>query len=344
MKRKVFILALTALFIFPFTSSAAQRVLANMDSFITTGVALSGNTAFFGNAEGILMAVNADSQSEIWSYKEGDSNAVGTPAIADGNVFFAKLTGEVICLRIADGALVWKYAPARNDSLNEGLNDGVAVGGGHVYAAYTTGELRALNIKNGHVMWTYKSDQGLRTAPAYSNGLVLVGEYNGLFSMLDAKTGKRINGGGAGGAVNTPTVNGGNVYFSAWDGSVHAVQIKDVIPLWDAKVGEPITTAPVVADGMLVVGTASGKIIALNQESGAKLWEHDSQGGQITARPVVSANRVFAGTGDEKVIMLDPATGKLASEQAGKTALNTDPVFGGNKLYFVGNQQLCALD
>ena len=344
MKRKVFILALTALFIFPFTSYAAQRVIANMDSFITTGVALSGNTAFFGNAEGILMAVNADSQSEIWSYKEGDSNAVGTPAIADGNVFFAKLTGEVICLRIADGALVWKYAPAHSDSLNEGLNDGVAVGGGHVYAAYNTGELRALNIKNGHVMWTYKSDQGLRTAPAYSNGLVLLGGYNGLFSMIDAKTGKRVNGGGAGGAINTPAVDGGNVYFSAWDGSIHAVQIKDVIPLWDAKVGEPITTAPVISGGMLVVGTASGKVCALDPKDGAKLWEYDSQGGQIIARPVVTASRVFVGTGDNKLVMLDPATGKLASSQPERTALNTDPAFGGNRLYFVGGQQLCSLE
>ena len=344
MKRKVCILALTALFIFPFTSYAAQRVIANMDSFITTGVALSGNTALFGNAEGILMAVNADSQSEIWSYKEGDSNAVGTPAIADGNVFFAKLTGEVICLRIADGALVWKYAPAHSDSLNEGLNDGVTVGGGHVYAAFTTGELRALDLKNGHVLWTYKAEQGLRTAPAYANGLVLVGEYNGLFSMIDAKTGHRVNGGGAGGAINTPVVNAGNVYYSAWDGSVHAVQIKDVIPLWNTKVGEPITTAPVIFEGVMYFGTASGKVFALDQKNGATLWQYDSQGGQILARPAASANRVFVGTGDDKIVMLDPATGKLASSQPERYALNTDPVFGGNRLYFVAGQQLCSLE
>lgn len=344
MKRKVFILALTALFIFPFTSYAAQRVLANMDTHITTGVAVSGNTVFFGDTEGHMTAVNSSTQAELWEYKDSDTTPIGTPAIVDGNVIFAKVTGEIFCLRISDGALVWRYIPAHSDSLNEGLNDGVAVGGGKVYAAYTTGELKALDLKNGHVLWTYKSEQGLRTAPAYANGLVLLGGYNGLFSMIDAKTGKRVNGGGAGGAINTPTVNSGNVYFSAWDGSVHAVQIKDVIPLWDAKVGEPITTAPVIANGMLVVGTASGKIVALNQESGAKLWEYESQGGQITARPAVSANRVFVGTGDDKIVMLDPATGKLASEQPNRTALNSDPVFGGNKLYFVGGQQLCSLE
>ena len=344
MKRKVFILALTALFIFPFTSYAAQRVLANVDTHITTGVAVSGNTVFFGDTEGHMTAVNSSTQAELWEYKDSDTTPIGTPAIVDGNVIFAKVTGEIFCLKISDGELLWKYTPALSESVNEGLNDGVAAGGGKVYAAFTTGELRALDLKNGHVLWTYKAEQGLRTAPAYANELVLVGEYNGLFSMIDAKTGERVNGGGAGGAINTPVVNAGNVYYSAWDGSVHAVQIKDVIPLWNTKVGEPITTAPVIFDGVMYFGTASGKVFALDQKNGATLWQYDSQGGQILARPAASANRVFVGTGDDKIVMLDPATGKLASEQPNRTALNSDPVFGGNKLYFVGGQQLCSLE
>ena len=344
MKRKVFILALTALFIFPFTSSAAQRVLANVDTYITTGIAASGNTVFFGDTEGNMTAVNSSTQAEIWEYKDSDSTPIGTPAVIDGNVIFAKVTGEIFCLKISDGELLWKYTPALSASVNEGLNDGVAAGGGRVYAAFTTGELRALDLKNGHVLWTYKAEQGLRTAPAYANELVLVGEYNGLFSMIDAKTGERVNGGGAGGAINTPVVNAGNVYYSAWDGSVHAVQIKDVIPLWNTKVGEPITTAPVIFDGVMYFGTASGKVFALDQKNGATLWQYDSQGGQILARPAASANRVFVGTGDDKIVMLDPATGKLASSQPERYALNTDPVFGGNRLYFVAGQQLCSLE
>ena len=344
MKRKVFILALTALFIFPFTSYAAQRVIANVDSYITTGIAASGNTVFFGDTEGNMTAVNSNTQSEIWEFKDSDSTPTGTPAIVDGNVIFAKVTGEIFCLKISDGSLVWNYTPASSQSTNEGLNDGVAVGGGKVYAAFTTGELKALDLKNGHVLWTYRSEQGLRTAPAYANGLVLVGEYNGLFSMIDAKTGERVNGGGAGGAVNTPVVSGGNVYYSAWDGSVHAVQIKDVIPLWSANVGEPITTAPVISDGMLVVGTASGKICALDQKDGATLWQYDSQGGQTSARPVITANRVLVGTGDNRLVMLDPATGRLASEQPDRYALDTDSAFGGNRLYFVTNQQLFSME
>ena len=346
MKRKGLIVALRALLVFSFLSAsfAAQRVLATVNSFVVTGVAASGSTVFFGNSEGNFTAVNSDNQTQLWNFKDGYSTPVGTPAIVDGNVIFAKVTGEIFCLKISDGSLVWRYIPAHSESLNEGLNDGVAVGGGKAYAAFTTGELKALDLKNGHVLWTYKTDQGLRTAPAYADGLVLVGEYNGLFSMIDAKTGKRVNGGGAGGAINTPVVDQGNVYYSAWDGSVHAVQIKAVIPLWDAKVGEPITTAPVIAGGVLYVGTASGKVFALDQKTGATLWDYDSQGGQILARPVVSGNRVFVGTGENKLVILDPATGKLSNERTETYIINTDPAFGGNRLYFVGSKQLCSVE
>ena len=346
MKRKVFILALTALLIFPFLtpSFAAQRVLANIDTYITTGIAASGNTIFFGDTEGNLTAVNSSTQAEIWEFRDSDSTPIGTPAVIDGNVIFAKVTGEIFCLKISDGSLVWRYTPPSSESVNEGLNDGVAAGGGKVYAAFTTGELKALDLKNGHVLWTYKAEQGLRTAPAYANGLVLVGEYNGLFSMIDAKTGERVNGGGAGGAVNTPAVDQGNVYYSAWDGSVHAVQIKNVIPLWSAKVGEPITTPPVIAEGMIFVGTASGKIFALDQRNGAELWQYDSQGGQLASRPAVYEGRVFVGTGDNRLVILHMEDGSIMQEQTERYSLNTDPVFGGHKLYFVAGQQLFSVE
>ena len=275
---------------------------------ITTGTAVSGDILMFGDALGIFSAVSSNSQTQLWTYQAGDSTSVGTPAVCGDTVIFAQVTGEITCLKISDGSLVWKYAPAFKVSTNAGLNDGVAVGDGRVYAAFMNGELKALDLKTGKPLWSYSSDQGLRTAPAYSDGMVFLGEYNGLFSMLDAETGKRINGGGAGGAVNTPSVSDGNVYYSAWDGSVHAVRIKGVIPLWSAKVSEPVTTSPVIDDGRVFVGTASGKVAALNQKDGAILWEHATQGGQL--RLSASGGRVSVNTEDGRNIVLDAETGK----------------------------------
>ena len=273
-------------------------------------VAASGDIILTGDSLGNLSAIR--NYAEIWNVNYSDSSCIGTPAILDGQVVFAQVTGEITCLNISDGSLVWRYVPVVSEYSYEGLNDGVALGDGRVYAAFMSGNLRALDFESGRVLWTYESKQGLRTAPAYSEGLVLLGEYNGLFSIIDAESGKRLNGGGAGGAVNTPSVSDGRVYYSAWDGSVHAVQLDGVIPLWDAKAGEPVTTAPVIAEGLVVVGTASGKIVALGQSDGAKLWEYDSQEGQL--RLSVSSGRVSAGTENGRTLVLEAKTGKLISE------------------------------
>ena len=335
MKRNVLILSLI-LSLFTFSAQAAQRTIARIDSFITTGAAESGGTILFGDSVGNFYAVGASS----WTYHDSDASAIGIPAVQGDKVVFAQADGTLTCLNIGDGAMVWRYSPAFSESVNDGLNDGAAVGGGLVYASFTTGEVRAFDLKNGRVAWTYKAEQGLRTAPAYSGGLVLVGEYNGIFSMLDAKTGERVNGGGAGGAINTPSVNAGNVYYSAWDGSVHAVQIKDVIPLWDANVGEPITTAPVIAGGIIVVQTANGKVIALSEKDGSILWKYDSQGGDSGTKPSVSRGRVFAGTGDNRVIVLDAKTGRLVREAGDTHALNTS---GSTKFYYISEgSALCV--
>ena len=160
--------------------------------------------------------------------------------------------------------------------------------------------------------------------------------------MLDAKSGKRLNGGGAGGAINTPAVNGGNVYYTSWDGSIHAVQIKDVIPLWDANVKAPIATAPSISGGIIVGGTATGKIFALNEKDGSLLWEHSTNGGAVPVRPVISGNRVIAGTGDGRVVILNAETGKLTREYEAAYSLNTA---SGSTFFYVSKKgELLAID
>ena len=329
MNRKVLIFSFTILLALTLSASAAQRPIARIDNFITTGVAVSGGTYFFGDSIGNCHA------SRKWTYDAGGATVIGTPAVQGSSVIFAQADGSIACLEISDGSLIWEYIPESSESVNEGLNDGVAVGGGKVYAAFTTGELKAFDLKSGQVMWTYKAEQGLRTAPAYYDGLVLLGEYNGLFSMIDAETGERLNGGGAGGAINTPTVNGGNVYYSAWDGSINAVQIKNVIPLWHAKAGDPITSAPAVSSGLLVVSTATGKIVAFSLEDGARLWEYDSQGGDAGSKPVIRNGRVFAGTGDRRVLVLDAKNGGLIREISPAHALSSND----GRLYFVNDER-----
>ena len=308
---------------------------ADIDAPLTSGITVHGNILILGDKSGTLHALSTDTGAEIWTYT-GSSMILGTPAIISNEVIFAHEGGEISCVDISDGSLIWQSLPVSDSGGS--FNDGISCGGGLVFAAKTDGEIFAIDAFTCEDVWTYQARQGLRTAPAYGGGFVFQGEYDGLFSIIDAKTGERINGGGAGGAVNTPAVRDGKVYFSAADGSVQSVQIQDVIPLWSINVKDPVTTSPALGGNIIAVGTARGYVFALNEPDGKTLWQYDTKGGSITALPVVADGLVFAGGGDGVMHMLDAGTGKELHRFTTKQGIETNPAYSDGVLYFGGNR------
>jgi len=89
---------------------------------------------------------------------------------------------------------------------------------------------------------------------------------------------------------------------------------------------------PILANGELLLSTPYDHVIALNSETGAKLWEFDPKlelpygSSEVTSRGVSAwretrakagkpcALRIFVGTLDARLIALDGATGKPCSD------------------------------
>ena len=312
--------------------SGRTRWQVNLDSGVTSGIAASGSTLFVGSETGRFYALNKNTGSEIWSYK-GSSTIKGTPSVIGSNVVFAQGDGTVTCLKVSDGSFVWQNLSHKGDDFS--LEDGTTAGGGMLFVSKLDGKLYALDQKNGHVLWTYKaSEQGLRAAPGYGDGFVFLGEYGGIISIITPHNGKRVNGGGAGGAINTPVVSSGKVYYSSWDGSVQSVQIKDVIPLWDTKVGDPVNTSPAVGEGIVAVGTVRGIIAAIDDKSGNLLWKFETNGGSITGTPIISGGLVFAGTEAGTLYAIDKEAGRPRFNLDTGAGITTNSLFDGGVFYF----------
>lgn len=349
--RKSFVSALVLVFVMAVSASgfSGHEVWKlQLDSPITSGITVSGGTVFFGTETGRIFAVNAKSGQAAWDYK-ADHTIYGRPSAVRDMVIFAQSSGELLAFKAAAGGLIWTSGGEGGKDLhgrdvNDGLSDGTAAGGGLVYVSKADRKVHAFSDKDGKPAWTYAtSDQGVRAAPVFSDGMVFVGEYDGTFSMIDAKTGKRINGGGAGGAVNTPAVNGGNVYFSSWDGSVNAVKIKGVEPLWHVNVKDTITTQPEISAGKIVVGTGRGAVIALDEKTGRTLWRFNTNSGSISAKPVIADGVVFAGAETGDVYVLDLNTGRQAGTIADADGLVSTPAFSDGVLYLGSGNTLYAI-
>ena len=312
--------------------SGRTKWQVTLDSGVTSGIAASGHTLLLGCETGRFYALNKDTGSEIWAYK-GSSTVKGTPTVIGSNVVFAQGDGTITCLKISDGSLVWQNLPIVDE--DNTLQDGTTAGDGMLFVSRLNGKLHALDQKNGHLLWTYKAgDQGLRTAPGYGDGFVFLGAYDGIMSIITPHNGKRVNGGGAGGALNTPVVKNGKVYYSSWDGSVQSVQIKDVIPLWDTKVGDPVTTPPAVGEGIVAVGTVRGVVAAIDDKSGSLLWKFETNGSSITGTPIIEGGLVFVGTEAGTLYALDKETGKPRFNFDAGGSISTNALFDGGVLYF----------
>lgn len=343
----IIFMILSALFAASACAAVSGRTVWNfaidseLNSGITSGIAVAGDLVLAGDGTGKFYAINKNTGQLAWSYL-GKNSIVGTPAVADGKVIFVQADGSIICLNLSNGAPVWVFE-ADVEGMGLTIVDGAAVGDGKVYVAKGDGALYAMNLADGSSAWKYKSSSyELRTAPTFGAGFVMLGEQSGKFSMIDPKSGKRISGGGAGGAVNTPVINDGDVYFSSWDGSVQRVQIKGIVPKWNTKVNDPVTTKPVIGGGRVFVGTANGLVAALSVEGGNMLWRYETNGGTVSATPVLIGDALIVTGGQGTIFVLDAATGRPRNEfNAGASSVN--PAFDNGTLFIAVSGGIAAI-
>src|ERR687887_2750414 len=84
--------------------------------------------------------------------------------------------------------------------------------------------------------------------------------------------------------------------------------------------GRAFETTPIVVDNVLYFSTQNQKIVALEPETGAEIWQYDPQSNGREHRGVSywpgdrqTPPRILFGTGDGRLIALDAKTGAPAS-------------------------------
>jgi len=104
------------------------------------------------------------------------------------------------------------------------------------------------------------------------------------------------------GVTSTPTVGGGMVFVTAWNGKVYALDPANGRVRWRYDVGSTHlgiqSSATITADGRLLFGDSDAHMYCLLARSGKLLWKTsigDPSVDHIWASPQVVSNRVFIG-------------------------------------------------
>lgn len=168
-----------------------------------------------------------------------------------------------------------------------------------VYAASRAGLVAAFDLETGKRKWQFD----LRK-PAGSSFWQGIGD---VWSGDNA----RISGGISFGYDK--------LYFGTENGDVVALSADGEL-VWRTEVSGEVLVKPAVGEGLVVVATGAGKIIALHPDTGEQRWQFENEQPSLTLRgisePVVEAGGIIYGSGSGQVGVLISERGYQAWEEA----------------------------
>jgi outer membrane protein assembly factor BamB len=225
-----------------------------------------------------------------------------------------------------NGAVLWQTSIQPGyDAKSTTSGGGLAVSGGTVFATTGYGELIALDTASGGIIWRQRMDAAVSGAPTVDGTAVYAIGRDGGASALNAATGRILwqvagtpSTRGVLGA-GTPAANGSAVYLPFASGQIEAVDTASGDTQWIGAIGGKrlgrayagfgdISGDPVVADGVLYVGSSAGRTIALDAQTGNRIWSAPE--GAMNA-PLVVGGSVFTVNDQSRLVRMSAATGDL---------------------------------
>ena len=252
--------------------------------------------------------------------------------VKDGRMFAVSSQGTILALDPATGATQWTYRPETPFSGNRGIG----IGNGMLFAGQRDSSVIAIAQDTGRLVWKYERPadlpaQGISSAPAYGNGVVVAGVSFGDNFMrgralgIDAATGKHlwsfevVPGPGQPGHETWPKdsdvwkYGGGAIWTTpSVDEALNLVYLQtgNAVPQWggEERPGDNLYNNSVVA-----LDLKTGAMRWHYQLVHHDIWEHDVSTPLVLYDTTIRGQRrqvLLAMRTDGVPFLLDRATGK----------------------------------
>ena len=234
-----------------------------------SNAAYDSGEVFVVNFDGLLKAFDAATGTLLWSVSLPGQYAFTSPPTAVNGIVFvggAGSGGTVYAVDETNGQVLWTM-PVEN-----GDHSSPAVVAGSVYVSYACPQSYAFDAVTGEQLWHYSGqcEGGGGKTPVVHQGLVYVRDAffyqtNGL--VLDANTGNLIGGFDC----DPPPAFVGNLGLYLYSGTLTGVDLSSGQVLWSFAGDGQLSSAPVVVNQTIYIGSFSGRLYGLNM-SGQEIW------------------------------------------------------------------------
>jgi outer membrane protein assembly factor BamB len=221
---------------------------------------------------------------------------------------------------------------------------------------------RETEVPVARPVWTVATGGPIWSPPAADEERVYFGSNDGKVYARDVRTGAPLWEFATGKAVVAPPTLAGNyVHVLSDDGGLYKLRKDSGALIWRFEThggsiprvfplpGKDDTydvfgSGATVAGGLVYVGSADGKVYAVDDRTGKERWHFETHG-IVRSTPAVVGGRVYFGSRDHKVYCVDALTGELLWSHDSPREIVSSPLLAGGTV-FIGSRSsdLLALD
>jgi outer membrane protein assembly factor BamB len=267
-----------------------------------SNAAYDAGRVFVVNHDGVLRAFDAASGAVLWTTQLPDQNAFWSPPTASGGVVYttgAGLGSTLYAVDQQDGTVNWTalFFDGVNNSSPAVTPTGVFV---------SLNQLAAFS-PDGSLIWT---QPGAAATPVVFGGRLFVGDTLTPKLMYDAATGAPLGSFPPG----PPPAFSGSTGFFLTGSILRARDAYSGAVRWTFTGDGTLSSAPIVVNGYVYIGSSSGKLYALDASTGANVWTGNVGAVIQTTESPVSRPHTGLGAGDGLVVV--PASNLLVAYQS----------------------------
>jgi outer membrane protein assembly factor BamB len=251
----------------------------------------------------------------IWSknldgeYQSGNLPiGLGAPRIFNEIVYMGSLSGIMHAYDIESGRVLWSM----DDKTPLGgpvefFNDHIAYGG-------LNGRFFVRHYLSGKLKFAIDLAAPIESAPVFHKGHLFIYLRGHQIVHMDAETGKILWVYKRAVPVTTtlqrtttPLILGNKVIVGFADGFLGALSMDEGLLIWETKLADnskfvDVDLNPIVAGGMIISGSPSGELKAINPENGAI---SRSFGVSVMAHPILKGEQLILGTNDGDLLVMN---------------------------------------
>ena len=209
-------------------------------------------------------------------------------------------------------------------SKNQAIKLLLAKSDNYIFVSDSVGNVKAVVQQTGKQFWQAKIKKNITAGPSADSKVVVLATEDGEVVALDSSNGNVIwQQKVSSEVIAAPLVTQDKVYVHALDGGIFALDTATGKEIWQYSSIAPSlilrrSSGPVIYENLLIVGTASGKLLGIDKNTGGLEWSEDVSNpkgksetqrmNDVSADPVVDNGKIYAVSYQGKLAAIDLAT------------------------------------